>query len=113
MAARGYQSRAKSISHEWAIYMLSALEDKIRIPKRRCNILYFLQSETELLFKDAAQADRHFVLLNRFASRTNGAVLPVCWTPWSRSASGYGPIFADLAPPETNRSFDQGNKIPL
>ena len=43
MAAWGYElvsSRAESISHSFAS-LTRALEDKIRIPKRPCNILYF------------------------------------------------------------------------
>ena len=36
-------SRAESISHSFAI--LSALEDKIRIPARPCNILYLLYAK--------------------------------------------------------------------
>ena len=39
LGIRIWSSRAESISHSWGT--LSALEDKIRIPARPCNILYF------------------------------------------------------------------------
>ena len=49
LGIRILSSRAESISHEWEI--LSPLEDKIRIPKRPCNILYLLLISASILFR--------------------------------------------------------------